>query len=147
MHYHWEQAAAKNGTWQLRTAHVKQKSSVTLTVFNQNNSRAVYIVSYESCKPKKFSRCCNKVERNCIQEQQSNQIHCYNQNMGLSTEWTLAWPVTRLVFSRRNSGSPHLREWQMFFRVRGYCIVLTKMKAMSLCLFQFFEEILPMQFF
>ena len=26
--------------------------------------------------------CCNNVERKYIQEQQQNQIHCYNQNMG-----------------------------------------------------------------
>ena len=43
----------------------------------------VYIASYESCEPKKFSRSSNKVERNYFQEQQPNQIHGYNQNMGL----------------------------------------------------------------
>ena len=32
MHYHWGQADAKKGTWLLSTAHIKQKSSVTLTV-------------------------------------------------------------------------------------------------------------------
>ena len=37
--------------------------------------------SSESYKPKKFSRCCNKVEGKYIQEQQPNQIHCYIQNM------------------------------------------------------------------
>ena len=43
---------------------------------------------------------------------------------------------------------PRLFEWQMsFFRVRGYCIMLTNMKAMSICLFYFFEDILLMQFF
>ena len=37
---------------------------------------------------------------------------------------------------------PRFFEWQMlFFRVQGYCIILTKMKATSLCLFQFFEDI------
>ena len=43
---------------------------------------AVYIASYESCEPKRFSRCCNKVERKYIQEPQPNQIHCYKQNVG-----------------------------------------------------------------
>ena len=33
------------------------------------------------------------------------------------------------------------------FRVHGYCIVLTEVKAMSLCLFWLFEKILSMQFF
>ena len=32
MHYHWEQTAAKKGTQPLWTAHIKQKSSVTLAV-------------------------------------------------------------------------------------------------------------------
>ena len=32
-------------------------------------------------------------------------------------------------------------------RVRGFCIVLTKIKTMSLCLFRLFEEMLSMQFF
>ena len=34
-----------------------------------------------------------------------------------------------------------------FFRVRGYCIVLTNMKAMSFCFFYFLEDIFSMQFF
>ena len=36
----------------------------------------------ESCQPKRFVWCWNKVERTYIQEQQPNQFHCYNQNMG-----------------------------------------------------------------
>ena len=43
---------------------------------------AVYIASSESCEPKRFSRCWDKVERKCVQEQQPNQFHCYKQNMG-----------------------------------------------------------------
>ena len=35
----------------------------------------------------------------------------------------------------------------LFFRVRGYCIVLAKIKPMSLCLFWLVEEIFSMQFF
>ena len=35
----------------------------------------------------------------------------------------------------------------MFFRVRGYCILLTKIEAMSLCLFWLFKEMLSMQFY
>ena len=42
----------------------------------------VYITSSESCEPKRFVWCWSKVERKCIQEQQTNQFHCYNQNMG-----------------------------------------------------------------
>ena len=83
MHFHWEQTAAKK--WNMTTlnsAHIKQKSSVILKVVSWNKSRVVYIASYESCEPKRLSRLCNKVERKYIQEQQRNQIYCYNQNMG-----------------------------------------------------------------
>ena len=82
MHYHWGQADAKKGTWLLSTAHIKQKSSVTLTVVGQNNSSAIYIASPESCEPKRFVRCQNKRLKKYIQEQQPHQSLCYNQNMG-----------------------------------------------------------------
>ena len=51
-------------------------------LIDSNNSRAVYVVSSEYCKPKRFVRCWNKVERKYIQEQQPNPLYCYNQNMG-----------------------------------------------------------------
>ena len=35
----------------------------------------------------------------------------------------------------------------LFFKVRGYCIILTKIEAMSLYVFWLFEEMLSMQFF
>ena len=125
----------KNGTWQIWTAHIKQKSSDTLTVISLNN-RAVYIASYESCELKWFSRCCNKVEERHIQEQQPNQIHCYIQNMGFVNRMDQSMTNYRLVSRWRNSGDPHLFEWWMFiFKVGGYCIVLTKMKAMNLSFF------------
>ena len=38
--------------------------------------------SSESCEPKRFVRCCNKVEKNYIQEKQPNQFHYYSQNIG-----------------------------------------------------------------
>ena len=53
----------------------------------------------------------------------------------LLREWTGMWPSTGLVSERINSRGPCLLEWFMlFFRMRG-CIVLTKMNALSLCLF------------
>ena len=67
----WGKAAAKKGTWPIWIARTKQKSSATLI----RTMRAVYIVTL-------FVRCCNKVERKYIQEQQSNQIHYYSQNLG-----------------------------------------------------------------
>ena len=44
----------------------------------------IYIASSESYEPKKFVWCWNKVERKYIEEQQPNQFHCYNQNMGFA---------------------------------------------------------------
>ena len=149
MHYHWGEPAAKKRNMDTlnSTVQVKQKSSVTC-VAGQNDSRAVYIASSESCQPKRFVRCCNKIERKYIQEQQPNQFHCYNQNMGFVNRMDQNVANYRIGVQMKKWWWSRLFEWQMlFFRVREYCIVLTKMKAMSLCLFQFFEDILSMQFF
>ena len=87
----------KKGTWPLWIAHIKQKSSVTLAIVSKNNSRAVYIASSESCEPKRFSLCWSKVERKCTRTSaQPNQSHCYYQNKGLSTEWTITKSIPLL---------------------------------------------------
>ena len=57
------------------------KRSVTLSVVGQNNNRVFYTASSESCEPKRFVWCWNKVERKYVKEQ-PNQFHCYNQTMG-----------------------------------------------------------------
>ena len=41
-------------------------SSKKAVNFDQNDSRAVYIASSKSCKPKRFVRCWNKIERKYI---------------------------------------------------------------------------------
>ena len=103
MHYHWEQTATKK--WNMATlkrAHqAKKQCSVTLTVVRQNNSRAVYIASYESCEPKRFSRCCNKVERKYIQEKQPNQIYCCIQNMGFVNRMDQSMANYRIVIQMK----------------------------------------------
>ena len=148
MHYNWQQTVSKEKNVATLYSTHYAKNCATLAVASQNNNRAVYIGSSESCKPKRFSLCLNKVERKYIQEQQPNQFQCYNQNMGFINRMARAWPIIGLVSERKNGGGPRLFEWQMlFFRVRGYCIVSTKMKAMSLCPFQFFKDILLVQFF
>ena len=42
----------KKRTWPLWTAHIKQKSSVTLIEVGWNDISAIYIASSESCEPK-----------------------------------------------------------------------------------------------
>ena len=52
-----------------------------------------------------------------------------------STEWTRTSLSTGLVSKWKNTGGPCLFKWSMlFFRASGCCIILTKLKAMSLCL-------------
>ena len=127
-------------------ARIQQKSSV-ICVVGQNNIRTVYIAFSESFQPKKFVRCWDKVERKYIQEQQPNQLNCYNQNMGFVNRMDQNVAKYRISIQMKN-GNTRLFEWQMLlFRVHGYCIVLTKIKSMSLCLFWLFEEMLSMQFF
>ena len=53
-----------------------------MRVVGWNDSIAIYIASSESCKPKRFVCCWNKVEKRYIEEEQPNQFHHYNQNMG-----------------------------------------------------------------
>ena len=67
--------------WRLGENVALQKSRVTLTVVSSNNSRVVYTASSESCESRRFVRCWNKIERKHVQEQ-PNQFHFYNQNMG-----------------------------------------------------------------
>ena len=103
-------------------SHINQKSSVTCVV-GQNNSRVVHIASSESC--------------------QANR-----DLFGVRTTTksiTLLYP--EYGFYQQN-GSKRLFEWWMLFvMVRGYCIILTKIKTMSICLFWLFEEILSKQYF
>ena len=126
----------KKGTWSLWTSYIKQTSSVgvTLTVVGWNNSNAICIASSESCEPKRFARCRNKVEI-YIQEQQPNQLHCYKQNMGfvnrMDQHVTKYWyPNEKIVVF-----PACLNGVCLLFRVNGYCVVLTKIKTMNLCLF------------
>ena len=105
----------------------------------------VYIAFSESFQPKKFVRCWNKVERKYIQEQQPNQFHSYNQNMGFVSRMDKNVAKYRIgIQMKKWWWSPFV--W-MVDKVHGYYIVLTKIKAMSLCLFWFFKEMLFMQFF
>ena len=46
------QKKKKKRTWPLWTAHIKQKSSVTLIEVGWNDISAIYIASSESCEPK-----------------------------------------------------------------------------------------------
>ena len=91
-------SSRKKGMWTLWTAHVKQKSSATLTVVSLHDKRAVYIASSKFSERKRFVRRLNKVEGKYIQEQQLNQFHCYNLNRVFFPKgWTRAFPSTRLV--------------------------------------------------
>ena len=61
----------------------------------------VYIASSESCEPKRFVRCWNKVERKYIQEQQPNQFHCYNQNMDFVSRMDCTWSSAGLYLNEK----------------------------------------------
>ena len=98
----------KKRTWPLWTAHTRQKSSVTLTVVCSNDSSVVYVASSESCEPKRFVRCWNKVKRKYIQEQQPiNQTKqpisstVTTRTWILSTIWTRMWPSIGIQMTKR----------------------------------------------
>ena len=120
--------------------HIKQKHCVTC-VAGQNDSRALYIASSESCKPDRNRFGFETKLKEYIQEQQPEHGFCQKNGSerGQAQDW---YP------NEKNGGGTRLFEQQMlFFRVPWYCIVLTKIKAMILCLFWLFEEMLSMQFF
>ena len=131
-------------------AHIKQKRFVTC-VAGQNNSRALYRAFSESCQPtRNLFGVGTKLKESIFKS--NNQINFTVTNRTwvlpwsfLSKEWIIRWPNTRLVYQWKNDGGTRLFEWQMFFfRVRGYYIALTKIKATSLYLFQLFEKMLSM---
>ena len=81
MHYHWGQRSAKRDRGHFEKTHIKQKSSLTLTVVGWNDNSAIYIASSESCEPKRLVWCWKKVEIKYIQEQRPNQFQFYNYNI------------------------------------------------------------------
>ena len=81
--------------------------------------------SSKSCDPKRFSRCCNKVERKYIQEQHPNQFQCYNQNMGSVNGMALSlvnyrngWYSKESRFSSSHVGIRNIR-LDIFYQVQS----------------------------
>ena len=69
------------------------KSSKKVVQLGWNNRSAIDIASSESCEPKRFVWCCNKVEKKTIFEY-NNQISFTftTRTWALSREWTRTWP-------------------------------------------------------
>ena len=116
-------------------AQIKQKCCVTCLA-GKNDSRALYIASSESCQPNRnlFS-VGTKLKESIFKS--NNQINSTvtTRTWVLSKEWIRTWLNTGLVSEWKNGGGTSFFEWWMlFFRMREYCIILTKIKAMSLCL-------------
>ena len=131
----WDKHLQKKGTWPLWTAHIKQKSSGTLTVVGWIDSSAINIASSESCERKRFVRCWNKVEKNIFKKNNQISSAATTRTWVLSTEWTKAWPSIDVQL--KNGGGSRLFEWQILCcsGCGGYCTILTKIKAMSPCLY------------
>ena len=96
------------------------------------------IIFYESFQPKKFVWCWNKVDtlkESIFKNYKQINLTVTTTIWFLSTEWVRTWPSTVLVSKWKNSGGHRLLAWQMLlFRVDGYGIALTKIKAISLLL-------------
>ena len=124
----------KKGTWPLWIAHIKEKKAVTFTVvrittgwftkllLNLLNLRNLFGV-WKMLKEGIFNH------NNYTNSTDSTRTWV------LSTQWTRTRSSTGMICEWKNDGRPRLLEWSMlFFRMRRCCIVLTKMKTMSLCL-------------
>ena len=73
----------------------------------------------------------------------SQPKHGFCQKNGSERGQTQDWYLNE----KNGDGTRLFERYMLFFWVRGYCIVLTKIKAMSLYLFWLFEEMLSMLFF
>ena len=113
----------------------KAKKQCTCVV-TKNKSRAVSIASSKSCQTNKDLFGVEiKLKESIFKD--NNQINSTitTRSWGLSTEWTRTWPSAGLASKWKNGSGPLLIEWWILLvRVRGYCVVLTKIKAMSLSL-------------
>ena len=98
MHYHWGQTAAKKkrNVVALNSSH-NIKNNVTLPVVGKNDSNAVYITSSESCEPKRFILCWNKVVENIFKSNNEINSTVTTRLWVLSKEWTRTCPSGGMV--------------------------------------------------
>ena len=97
-------------------AHIQQKRPVTC-VAGQNDSRALYIASSESCQPERnLFRVGTKLKESIFKN--NNQINSTvtTRTWLLPTEWIRTWPNTGLVFEWKNGrwNIYHSNKWYPF---------------------------------
>ena len=78
----------------------------------------VCITSSESCEPKRFSQCWNKLERKFIREKQPSQFRCYNQNIGFVNRMDQSWGSYRIGV-RMKKWWWHLFVWMVDVVLQG----------------------------
>ena len=104
MHYHCVPKAAKKETWSFWTVHNKVKNNVTLPVVGKNGSNAIYIACSESCEPKRFFRCWNKIEESIFKKNYEINSTVTTRTWVLSKEWTRKCPSTGMISKCCSSG-------------------------------------------
>ena len=141
MHYHWRQTAPKNSVAFIRTT----AERFTQPFLNLVNLRDLFDVGtklYSSIFKVLYSKLYSKY----IQEQQPNEFDCYNQDMGFVKK-------NRPERGQVQDWYPNEKIVVVPIGLNGKCcslcryrIILTKMKAISFCLFQLFNAIFCFQY-
>ena len=76
---------------------------------DQNDKRALYIASSEYCQPTgNLFGVGTKLKEKYIQEQQSNQFHCYNQKMSFVKRMDQNVSKHRIGIELNNGGDTRL---------------------------------------
>ena len=95
------------GTRQLWTAHIKQKSSVTLTVGSWNKCKAVYIASYDL---RDFHGVAAKLKESIFKNNNQIKSTVTTRTWVLSTEWTIERGFCRQSVANYKIGI-QMRKW------------------------------------
>ena len=91
MHQHWGQAAGKKRNMAtLNSAHKAKKQCNFDSGWLERQQCDLH--SSESCEPKRFVRCWNKVEKKKFKNNNQIRSTVTTRTWVLSTEWTRTWP-------------------------------------------------------
>ena len=129
----------KCGRFGERTSSKKSSATLTVVGFNENRRRCtLFLLNFLNLRDLLGVRI--KLKKNIFKNNNQTNFTVTTRAGFFSKGWTRAFPSARLVSEWKNGSGPCLlkcslfRCKMLFFRMQGCCIILAKMKSMSLCL-------------
>ena len=129
----------KCGRFGERTSSKKSSATLTVVDFNENRRRCtLFLLNFLNLRDLLGVRI--KLQKNIFKNNNQTNLTVTTRAGFFSKGWTRAFPSARLVSEWKNGSGPCLlkcslfRCKMLFFRMQGCCIILAKMKSMSLCL-------------